>query len=127
MVVTNAIVLITFVEHLRQGGMGVYDALIEGGRTRVRPILMTAFTTTFALFPLAVSSGDEGDIIGAELATVVIGGLVSSTFLTLIVVPVIYTIMHVNLPGLFDTTGSVVSRVLFARPAAAGDQQESGG
>ena len=56
-VVTNAIVLITFVEQLRDRGMGVYDALMEGGRTRVRPILMTAFTTTFALIPLAVSPG----------------------------------------------------------------------
>ena len=80
-VVTNAIVLITFVEQLRQEGRGVFDALIEGGRTRVRPILMTAFTTTFALLPLAVSSEDDSGIIGAELATVVIGGLISSTFL----------------------------------------------
>ena len=100
-VVTNAIVLITFVEQLRNTGMGVYDALIEGGRTRVRPILMTAFTTTFALFPLALSSNDDGGIIGAELATVVIGGLVSSTFLTLVAVPVIYTVMHATIPGLF--------------------------
>ncbi len=98
--------------------MGVYDALIEAGRTRVRPILMTAFTTIIALFPLAVSSGNEGGIIGAELATVVIGGLISSTFLTLIVVPVIYTILHVNLPGVFDTASSAVARVLFARPTA---------
>jgi multidrug efflux pump subunit AcrB len=117
-VVTNSIVLITFVEQLRQGGMGVYDALIEAGRTRVRPILMTAFTTIIALFPLSVSSGNEGGIIGAELATVVIGGLISSTFLTLIAVPVIYTILHVNLPGVFDTAGSAVARVLFARPTA---------
>ena len=116
-VVTNAIVLITFVEQLRQGGMGVYDALIEGGRTRLRPILMTALTTTFALLPLAVSSGGEGDIIGAELATVVIGGLVSSTFLTLIAVPVIYTAFHVNLPGVFNSAGSMVGRVFSARPA----------
>jgi HAE1 family hydrophobic/amphiphilic exporter-1 len=124
-VVTNAIVLITFVEQMRQSGMGVYDALIEGGRTRVRPILMTAFTTIIALFPLALSTGAEGGIIGAELATVVIGGLVSSTFLTLIVVPVIYTILHVNLPNMFDNVGAVVSRVLFTRPASAGDHVES--
>ena len=117
-VVTNAIVLITFVEHLRQSGMGVYDSLIEAGRTRVRPILMTAFTTIIALFPLSVSTGNEGGIIGAELATVVIGGLISSTFLTLIVVPVIYVILHVNLPGVFDIASSAVARVLFARPTA---------
>ena len=99
-VVTNAIVLITFVEQLRNRGMGVYDALMEGGRTRLRPILMTAFTTTFALFPLAVSPGGEGGIIGPELATVVIGGLASSTFLTLVAVPVLYTLFHTSIPGL---------------------------
>ena len=114
-VVTNAIVLITFVEQLRQSGLGVYDALIEGGRTRVRPILMTAFTTTFALFPLAVSSGREGDIIGAELATVVIGGLVSSTFLTLVAVPVIYTIMHVGIPNLIESISSGLTNLLSGR------------
>ncbi len=100
-VVTNAIVLITFVTQLRESGMGVQEALIEGGRTRVRPILMTAFTTTFALMPLALAADDSGGIIGAELATVVIGGLISSTFLTLVVVPVIYMAMHSTIPGAF--------------------------
>ncbi len=110
-VVTNAIVLITFVEQLREGGMGVYEALIEGGRTRVRPILMTAFTTTFALFPLALTANDDGGIIGAELATVVIGGLISSTFLTLIAVPVVYTLMHSSIPGMLAFLGSLPGRV----------------
>ena len=97
-VVTNAIVLLTFVEQLRDRGYSVFDALIEGGRVRLRPILMTAFTTTFALLPLAASDTDTG-IIGAELATVVIGGLVSSTFLTLIVVPAVYWIFNVSIPS----------------------------
>ncbi len=100
-VVTNAIVLLTFVEQLRSQGYSVYDALLESGRIRLRPILMTAFTTTFALLPLAVSPSDVG-LIGAELATVVIGGLISSTFLTLVVVPVVYTIANVSIPGLFS-------------------------
>ena len=99
-VVTNAIVLITFVEQLRNRGMGVYEALMEGGRTRVRPILMTAFTTTFALLPLAFSSSGDGGIIGSDLATVVIGGLVSSTFLTLVAVPVLYYLFHASIPRL---------------------------
>lgn len=99
-VVTNAIVLITFVKQLRDRGMDIYSALMEGGRTRVRPILMTAFTTTFALLPLALSSNDDGGIIGAELATVVIGGLVSSTFLTLVSVPVLYQVLHHSFPNL---------------------------
>ncbi len=97
-IVTNAIVLLIFVEQLRERGFGIYEALIEGGRVRLRPILMTAFTTTFALFPLAISS-DSAGIIGAELATVVIGGLVSSTFLTLLVVPSVYWIFNVSIPS----------------------------
>ena len=74
-VVTNAIVLIAFVEQLRAKGLSVTEALITGGRVRLRPILMTALTTSFALLPLAVASADDGGIIGAEMATVVIGGL----------------------------------------------------
>ena len=102
-VVTNAVVLIAFVEQLRQRrGMSVYDALIEGGRVRLRPILMTAITTSIALLPLATFVEDEGGIIGAQLATVVIGGLVSSTALTLVVVPVVYMLMNESIPGLFN-------------------------
>ena len=101
-VVTNAIVLISFVEQLRERqGLSVYDALIRGGRIRLRPILMTAITTSMALLPLAAFVEDEGGIIGAELATVVIGGLVSSTVLTLIVVPVVYTLANQSIPGVF--------------------------
>ncbi len=99
-VVTNAIVLIAFVEQLRAKGMSAAEALITGGRVRLRPILMTAMTTSFALLPLAAFSGGEGGIISAELATVVIGGLISSTGLTLIVVPVIYYLFHVSIPSL---------------------------
>ena len=108
-VVTNAIVLLTFVEQLRERGYDVFDALVEGGRVRLRPILMTAFTTTFALLPLAASETDSG-IIGAELATVVIGGLVSSTFLTLIVVPAMYWIFNVSLPSFYAYIGRLISR-----------------
>ena len=93
LVVTNAIVLIAIVEQLRAKGMSLYDALVVGGRTRLRPILMTAFTTSFALLPLAVIVS-EGGIISAELATVVIGGLATSTFLTLVVIPVVYSMVH---------------------------------
>ena len=93
LVVTNAIVLISFVEQLRARGLSLYDALIEGGRTRIRPIMMTAFTTSFALLPLAVVAGGEG-ILSAGLATVVIGGLLTSTFLTLVVIPVVYSLLR---------------------------------
>jgi HAE1 family hydrophobic/amphiphilic exporter-1 len=102
-VVTNAIVLISFVEQLRRRrGLSVYDALITGGRIRLRPILMTALTTSIALLPLATFVEDEGGIIGAPLATVVIGGLISSTVLTLVVVPVVYFLMNESIPGLFN-------------------------
>jgi len=66
--------------------------LSEGGRTRVRPILMTAIATILALIPLAAGF-NQGSIIAAELGTVVIGGLVSSTLLTLLVIPVIYSLV----------------------------------
>ena len=99
-VVTNAIVLIAFVEQLRDRGLTVSEALLTGGRVRLRPILMTALTTSFALLPLAAFSGGEGGIISAELATVVIGGLISSTALTLIVVPVVYYLFNVSIPAL---------------------------
>jgi hydrophobic/amphiphilic exporter-1 (mainly G- bacteria), HAE1 family len=91
-VVTNAIVLLDLVERLKAEGRSTRDALIEGGRIRVRPILMTAFATILALIPLAAGF-NEGSIIAAELGTVVIGGLFSSTFLTLIVVPVAYSLV----------------------------------
>jgi HAE1 family hydrophobic/amphiphilic exporter-1 len=91
-VVTNAIVLLDLVERLRDKGMNTRDALIEGGRTRVRPILMTAIATILALMPLAAGF-NQGSIIAAELGTVVIGGLFSSTFLTLLVIPVIYSLV----------------------------------
>ena len=91
-VVTNAIVLLDLVERLRSEGHSTHDALIEGGKTRVRPILMTAIATILALIPLAIGL-NQGSIIAAELGTVVIGGLFSSTFLTLLVVPVVYSLV----------------------------------
>ena len=99
-VVTNAIVLITFVEQQRERGMSVYDALVSGARVRLRPILMTALTTSFALLPLAVVSEGSGGLISAGLATVVIGGLMSSTVLTLIVLPIVYLLFNETIPNL---------------------------
>ena len=92
-VVTNAIVLIDRVQRNRkERGMNTYDALVEGGRTRLRPILMTAIAAILALVPLALGL-TEGAIIAAELATVVIGGLFTSTVLTLVVVPTVYSLI----------------------------------
>jgi HAE1 family hydrophobic/amphiphilic exporter-1 len=92
-VVTNAIVMIDRVQSNRkERGLPTREALVEGARTRLRPILMTAIATIFALLPLAVGLS-EGAIIAAELGTVVIGGLFSSTLLTLLVVPVIFSMI----------------------------------
>jgi HAE1 family hydrophobic/amphiphilic exporter-1 len=91
-VVTNAIVLITFVEQQRAHGLPTREALIHSGRARARPILMTAVATIFALIPLSLGL-NEGALIAAELGTVVIGGLFTSTILTLLVIPVVYSLV----------------------------------
>ncbi|HEX2645639.1 MAG TPA: efflux RND transporter permease subunit, partial [Candidatus Dormibacteraeota bacterium] len=94
-VVTNAIVLLDLVEQYRERGLGLHDALIEGGRHRLRPILMTALATMLALSPLAVTGGSGGvggAFISGPLAIVVIGGLFTSTLLTLVLVPVLYSL-----------------------------------
>ncbi|MFG1890166.1 efflux RND transporter permease subunit [Micromonospora sp. NPDC049051] len=89
-VVTNAIVLLDLVNQYRAQGMGVQEAVVEGGRRRLRPILMTAVATIFALLPMALGLTGEGGFISKPLAIVVIGGLLSSTLLTLILVPTLY-------------------------------------
>jgi len=91
-VLTNAIVLIALVEQLRHKGMSTHDALVQGGRTRIRPILMTAMATMLALIPLAIGWPGGGVLLASELAVVVMGGLVSSTLLTLVVIPVLYSL-----------------------------------
>jgi HAE1 family hydrophobic/amphiphilic exporter-1 len=92
-VVTNAVVLIDRVQsNQRERHMNTHDALMEAGNRRLRPILMTALATICALIPLAIGLS-QGAIIASELGTVVIGGLFSSTLLTLIVVPVAYILL----------------------------------
>ncbi|WP_338555088.1 efflux RND transporter permease subunit [Paenibacillus sp. KS-LC4] len=88
-VVTNAVVLLDRVEKNRKAGITITEAIVEAARTRLRPILMTAFATMLALVPLALS-GSSTSLISGGLAITVIGGLFSSTLLTLIVMPVIY-------------------------------------
>lgn len=92
-VVTNAIVLIDRVQQLREAGYTVRDALMEAGQTRLRPIIMTAGATVFALMPLALGLS-KGTIISKGLAVVVIGGLTTSTILTLLVVPIVYEMIE---------------------------------
>ncbi|MEU1358467.1 efflux RND transporter permease subunit [Micromonospora zamorensis] len=102
-VVTNAIVLLDLINQYRAKGMGVQEAVVEGGRRRLRPILMTAVATIFALLPMALGLTGEGGFISQPLAVVVIGGLLSSTLLTLILVPTLYTMVE-------NTKGSLRAR-----------------
>lgn len=90
-VVTNAIVLMERVKQNEKKGMEIKAALLEAGKTRLRPILMTALATIGALLPLALSS--EGGLISRSLAIVVISGLLTSTLLTLVIVPTTYHVM----------------------------------
>jgi HAE1 family hydrophobic/amphiphilic exporter-1 len=93
-VVTNAIVLIDLVNSYRARGDGIDDAVLHGARLRLRPIIMTACATIFALVPMSLGLTGGGVFISQSLAIVVIGGLVSSTLLTLILVPVLYLLLE---------------------------------
>ncbi|OYO06930.1 hypothetical protein CGZ95_00445 [Enemella evansiae] len=93
-VVTNAIVLIDLVNHYRNEGADIDDAVIHGARLRLRPIIMTALATIMALVPMAIGITGGGVFISKSLAIVVIGGLVSSTLLTLVLVPVLYHLVE---------------------------------
>ncbi|GAB3454285.1 efflux RND transporter permease subunit [Streptomonospora sediminis] len=90
-VVTNAIVLIDLINQYRNDGMDLREAVVEGSRHRLRPILMTALATVGALTPMALGITGGGAFISQPLAIVVIGGLISSTLITLVLVPVLYT------------------------------------
>ena len=89
-VVTNAIVLIDLVNQRRRAGMPLNEAILDGAQKRLRPILMTAAATIFALIPMALGITGQSGFISQPLAVVVIGGLISSTLLTLVIVPVLY-------------------------------------
>ncbi|MFG2770364.1 efflux RND transporter permease subunit [Streptomyces sp. NPDC048350] len=95
-VVTNAIVLIDLINQYRAQGLGVVEAVVEGGRHRLRPILMTALATIFALLPMALGITGEGGFIAQPLAVVVIGGLITSTLLTLLLVPTLYAMVELR-------------------------------
>ncbi len=93
-VVTNAIVLIDLINQYRREGRPIQEAIMDGARQRLRPILMTALATIFALLPMALGITGGGGFISQPLAIVVIGGLFSSTVLTLIIVPVLYWLVE---------------------------------
>ncbi|HSE42603.1 MAG TPA: CusA/CzcA family heavy metal efflux RND transporter [Acidobacteriota bacterium] len=91
--VLNGLVLISFIEKFRQEGMKVSDAVFEASTTRLRPVLMTALVASLGFVPMAIATG-TGAEVQRPLATVVIGGIISSTTLTLLVLPVLYGIFH---------------------------------
>jgi HAE1 family hydrophobic/amphiphilic exporter-1 len=93
-VITNAIVLLDLVRQYRARGMDARTAVIEGGRRRLRPILMTAVATILALLPMALGLSKDSGFIAAPLAITVIGGLASSTVLTLLLVPTLYVLVE---------------------------------
>jgi multidrug efflux pump subunit AcrB len=99
-VVSNGVLLIEYTNELRRRGLPLADAVVRAGRTRLRPILMTSFTTIFGLMPMAL-----GWLVGGEanapLARAVIGGLAVSTGLTLVLIPTIYTILEERFPRQF--------------------------
>lgn len=91
-VVTNAIVLVDRIIHMEHDGLNMREAILEAGATRLRPILMTAIATIGAMLPMAFGTGGSG-LISKDLAITVIGGLLSSTLLTLVVVPIVYEML----------------------------------
>jgi len=116
-VVTNAIVLVDLVNQYREKGLSAHDATIAGGSRRLRPILMTALATIFALTPMALGITGHGGFISQPLAIVVIGGLISSTVLTLLVLPTLYNLVE----------GARERRVARRAGAAAGGGAVGGG
>lgn len=112
-VVNNAIVLIDYTNQLRAKGMPLFDALIEAGKVRLRPILMTTATTVLAMVPLVIGFG-EGAETQASMATVVAFGLTLSTLVTLVLIPVVYTLL--------DSWKDGITKRFKRKPAIAQEQ-----
>lgn len=108
-VVNNAILLVDQAGRLRRDGRNTHDALLEAGRRRLRPVLMTTLTTILALFPLALGIGEGADA-QAPLARAVLGGLTASTLITLVLVPAVYSLFHGPRETAAGVTGAGVQR-----------------
>ena len=91
-VVNNAIVLVDYINHLRRGGLSKIEAIVQAGEVRLRPILMTTSTTVLGLLPMALGLGDGAEI-RTPMAITVVAGLISSTLLTLVIIPTVYSLM----------------------------------
>lgn len=91
--VLNGLVMLSFIRSLREGGLSLNAAILEGAMTRLRPVLMTALVASLGFVPMALNTG-TGAEVQRPLATVVIGGIISSTLLTLLVLPILYELSH---------------------------------
>ena len=91
--VLNGVVMLSFIRDLREGGAELLDAVREGALTRLRPVMMTALVASLGFVPMAINAG-AGSEVQRPLATVVIGGIISSTILTLLVLPALYALVH---------------------------------
>ena len=100
-VVNNGIVFVDYTNQLRIGGMTKKEALVATGRTRMRPILMTALTTILAMLAMIFNQSTGGEM-GQDMAIVVTGGLIYATFMTLFIVPVMYDILYRKQPKVVD-------------------------
>jgi HAE1 family hydrophobic/amphiphilic exporter-1 len=129
LVTKNAILLVDFTNTLRSRGLSMYDALLQAGKTRLRPIVMTTATMVFGMMPLAAALG-AGSEMRQGMGIVVVCGLISSTLLTLVLIPVIYTYVD----GLRATIPALFKRVTWAakipwkeRPASVAAEPQAGG
>lgn len=117
LVTKNAILLVDYANQLRERGEPILEALENAGATRLRPILMTTAAMIFGMLPVAIGHGDGGEM-RAPMGVAVVGGLITSTVLTLIVVPVFYTFM--------DAIGSFFARVFGIKGREDGDEHSEG-
>jgi HAE1 family hydrophobic/amphiphilic exporter-1 len=107
-VVNNAIVLVDMINQLRSKGIEKTAAIMEAGRARLRPIVMTTLTTALGLLPMAIGFG-EGAEVRTPMAITVIGGLLMSTLLTLVVIPVVYSLLDRKTWPVVESTDQVAS------------------
>jgi multidrug efflux pump subunit AcrB len=96
-VVSNGVLLVEYINELRRHGLGLHEAVMRAGRTRLRPIIMTSLTTVVGLLPMALGV-DVGSEANAPLARAVIGGLTVSTVLTLVLIPTLYVMLEERFP-----------------------------
>ena len=118
LVMKNGILLIDYINRLRQDGQGRRDAILEAGPARLRPVLMTAFSLIFGLLPVAFSqaAGSEGR---AAIAVLIMGGMATSTLLTLLVVPVVYDLVDRSVEKVTAWSRAARAAVRAPRPALA--------